>query len=77
MIANYNFGVINDNDIVYAPKRIIENGEQIINPTAEMYLERGYYPIEATEPPNEEQEYTAVYTLEDGKIVQSWEALDA
>ena len=75
MKINYNYGLLKENSLVYAPNIIFDGNVQIINATAEKYAENGYLPIERTEQPESVDGFyfTPIYTETDGKIVQEWE----
>ena len=63
-----------DNNLVYAPRRVIYQGMRIYNPPAEVLLALGYKPVQYTDPP----EVPAGYHLEESwtedqeKITQVW-----
>ena len=51
MKYNYNY---RDNEGNAAPTTLVLNGQQVLNPTAEMYAQCGYTPYEAPQPTEEE-----------------------
>ncbi len=69
-------GKITDGILTYPPNRIVLNGMQIFNPTAEHLMQAGYKPITETpipeEPAPEGQHYEAQYTDGETQITQSW-----
>ena len=72
-------GKIIDGVLTYPPHRIILNGMQIFNPTAEQLMQAGWKTI--TEPIPEEpapdgQHYEAQYTDAGDTITQSWVLVD-
>ena len=71
---NYNYAQLKDNTLVYAPNILFDGSVQIINATAEKYAGHGYFFVERTTQPEAEGYYfTPVYTVQNGKIVESWE----
>lgn len=80
---NYNYGIIEDDKLTYAPNKliiVIEDAEgrqikvQVFNGTEEQYRLQGWLPIRKTPSPEptEEGYYEAHYTKIEGEIVQSW-----
>lgn len=75
MRKNYNYARLTEGKLEFAPNILFADDVQIINATAEKYIEQGWLPFEKTQPPEAEEGfyYTPVYSEQDGKIVQSWE----
>lgn len=69
-------GKIIDGKLTYPPRRIVQDGMQIFNPTEEQLISAGYKTITETdmpeEPAPEGQHYEAMYTDMGGTILQSW-----
>lgn len=67
---------LENSTLVIAPRRIILNGMQIFNPTADHLTQAGYKPVTETpmpeEPAPEGQHYEAKYTDAGDTITQSW-----
>lgn len=74
MKYNYKYGRLDDNTLCYAPNKLIINGEQVFNASADIYKECGYLPIVNTEAPEATEEYYYVpyYEEENETIVQKW-----
>ena len=73
-------GKIIDGVLTYPPHRIILNGMQIFNPTAEQLMQAGWKTVTETpipeEPAPEGQHYEAQYTDAGDTIMQSWVLVD-
>lgn len=72
-------GKIVNGKLTYPSHRIILNGMQIFNPTAEHLMQAGYKEITEVEMPDdapEGQHYEAQYTDGVDAIVQSWVLVD-
>ena len=73
-------GKIIDGVLTYPPHRIILNGMQIFNPTAEQLMQAGWKTVTETpipeEPTPEGQHYEAQYTDAGDTIMQSWVLVD-
>lgn len=70
------FGKLENNIFIQAPTKIQIEENIIYNPTNEMLITEGWFPVEEnelfTEPP-EGYQYIPVYTQLSDKIVQDWE----
>ena len=75
MKRNYKYGTLKDNQLVYAPNKLIIGSEQVFNASEETYRANGYLPIVNTEQPEstETHYFTPYYAEENSKIVQQWE----
>ena len=75
MRYNYKYGQIKDNQLCYAPNKLIVDTEQVFNAPAETYKSQGYLPIERTEQPEAEEGfyYSPIYVEDNNKIIQQWE----
>lgn len=71
------YGKLENNNLIYAPNYFVIDGNKIINPNDEIYLEQGYLPIEYTQIPEAENGYYAIYRwVEDNnKITQKWNVI--
>lgn len=73
-------GKIIDGVLTYPPHRIILNGMQIFNPTAEQLMQAGWKTVTETpipeEPAPDGQHYEAQYTDAGDTITQSWVLVD-
>lgn len=68
-------GKIIDGKLTYPPHRIILNGMQIFNPTADQLTQAGYKPVTETPMPDdapEGQHYEPTYSDTGDTITQSW-----
>lgn len=72
------FGKLEGNELIIAPKVLISNGKQYINPSDELYISLGYLPIEYTNAPEYREGYhTNFYWLNVGdKIQQVWQSIE-
>lgn len=58
-----------------APKKITHEGKTIFNPSGDVLMTLGYYPVTHTDTPTDAPEgyyYTSGYRLEEEEIVQTW-----
>ena len=70
---NYKYAkIISVNEIEYAPKILKISNKSYINPKESIYNKAGYYRIVLENQPDDKNEYTTEFTLEDKKIVQKW-----
>ena len=69
------YGKIVQDGLQVAPNKLPGEGVIIYNPSAEMYLKHGWYPVEFTDPPEprEGYYYTSSWEQQDDVIVQTWE----
>ena len=76
MKYNYKYGTIQNNNLCYAPNKLVIDSEQVFNADADTYLTFGYLPVVNTEAPEAEDNYyyVAYYVEEAGAIVQKWQA---
>lgn len=62
--------------LVEAPKQIQHNGYIYHNPTEEIYIANGYYPVVETTPPEMVEEYgkycELTYVMKENRIIQTW-----
>ena len=68
------YGKLTEGKITYAPNSVIYGDKRIINPSEEVLLSLGYYPITYTEPPVTKYGYCAIGgwdQIESG-IVRTW-----
>lgn len=72
------FGKLEGNELMIAPKVLVNNGKQYINPSDELYISLGYLPIEYTNAPEYREGYhTNFYWLNVGdKIQQVWQSIE-
>ena len=68
------YGKLIDGKIIYAPNSVIYGDKRIINPTEDILLSLGYYPITQTAPPVTEDGYRVVGGWEqtENGIVRTW-----
>ncbi len=65
-----------DGAFIVAPDRVIIDGQTYIQPTNDMYISAGYYPVEITEKPSEMvdgYEYVSHFDIQDNRIVLVWD----
>ena len=73
------YGKLIDNELVFSPKKvqtvIDEETYNVYNPTAELLVEQGWFPIITSEPgePVEGYHYEAHYEEQGNQIVEVWE----
>lgn len=61
-------------NLEFAPLPLVIDGENVWTNAAEVYTERGFFPIEKTEVPQKEGfYYTSYWEFEIDKCVQKWE----
>lgn len=72
------FGKLEENELRIAPKVLINEGKQYINPSDELYISLGYLPIEYTNAPEYREGYhNNFYWLNMGnKIQQVWQSIE-
>lgn len=66
---------LENSTLVIAPRRIILNGMQIFNPTADQLIQAGYKPITETAMPDDApdgQHYEPTYSDSGDTITQGW-----
>ena len=70
------YAKLENSTLVIAPRRIILNGMQIFNPTADQLTQAGYKPVTETpmpeEPAPDGQHYEKTYTDAGDTITQGW-----
>lgn len=68
------YGKLTEGKITYAPNSVIYGDKRIINPTEDILLSLGYYPITQTDPPVTEHGYHAVGSWEqtENGIIRTW-----
>ena len=68
------YGKLTEGKIIHAPSSVIYGDKRIINPTEDVLLSLGYYPITHTAPPVTEDGYRAVGGWEqtENEIVRTW-----
>lgn len=62
-----------------APKKVTYNGKTIFNPTEEILLDMGYFPVTYTDIPTDAsngQHYESHWEYTDTEIVQVWTLVD-
>lgn len=62
-----------------APKRVLHNGKQVFNPSADTLQELGYLPVTYTDMPTdapEGQHYESHWEQTDTEILQVWKIVD-
>ena len=76
MKYNYKYGTIQNNNLCYAPNKLVIGSEQVFNADAETYKANGYLPVLNTESPQstEQYYYISYYVEEAGAIIQKWKA---
>ena len=76
MKYNYKYGTIQNNNLCYAPNKLVIGSEQVFNADAETYKANGYLPVLNTEAPQstEQYYYISYYVEEAGAIIQKWKA---
>lgn len=66
------FVKLENEKLIYAPKELIINGNRVINPTEEMFIEMGYKKLITTEYPNDDKQYIVSYEETDENIILIW-----
>ena len=70
---NYKYAkIINEHEIIYAPRIIKIGSKAYINPKESIYNQAGYYKIVLSDYPHNEGDYIPIYNLVDNVIVQNW-----
>ena len=71
------YGKLENNELIYASRVAIINGDMIItNPQEEDYINAGYKPIIDNVQLDAENEYTPIYTEEEDKIIINYEVIN-
>ena len=71
------YGKLENNELIYASRVAITNGDMIItNPQEEDYINAGYKEVVDNAPFDAEIEYTPVYTETEDKIIINYEAVN-
>lgn len=75
MKYNFNYGQLKDNNLVYAPNKLVIGTEQIFNAPAELYKSQGYLRVVNTEMPEYEEGfyYTPYYIEVIDSLIYKWE----
>ena len=69
------YAKLENSTLVIAPRRIILNGMQIFNPTADQLIQAGYKPVTETPMPDDApdgQHYEPTYSDSGDAITQGW-----
>ena len=75
MLYNYNYGILSEDKLVYAPANLEIDGTWYIPAKDEQYKQANYCQIITTEQPDMFSSYRSYWKQEEGKIVQCWEKL--
>lgn len=78
MKYNYKYGKLQNNNLCYAPNKLVIDNEQVFNADADTYLTFGYMPVVNTEAPQSTEQYYYIpyYTVENEAIIQHWEQVE-
>lgn len=68
----FEYGKVVNGNIEYPPAEFKENGMIIVGFTEDFILQHGYKKIVQSDPPDEEKEYSPVYTEDENTITVSW-----
>lgn len=66
------YGKLENNTVLYAPKRLLQNGKLVVNPNADILAELGYKPIERMERPSDGKIYKQEYVDSGSYITVKW-----
>ena len=69
----FEYGKVVNGNIEYPPAEFHENGMSIVGFTEDFILQHGYKKIIQSEPPDDEKEYTPIYSETENEIKVSWE----
>ena len=73
MINKKDYGKLVNGQIEYPPLEFHENGTNIVGFTEDFILQHGYKKIVQSDPPDDEKEYTPIYSETENEIKVSWE----
>ena len=69
----FEYGKVVNGNIEYPPAEFHENGMSIVGFTEDFILQHGYKNIVQSDPPDDEKEYTPIYSETENEIKVSWE----
>ena len=69
----FNYAKLVDGTLSYPPAEFKENGMIIVGFTEDFILQHGYKNIVQSDPPDDEKEYTPIYSETENEIKVSWE----
>lgn len=72
MLYNYNFGQLNNQSLIYAPKNLEFNDDLYIPASDEILIEAGYYPIVDTPYPDDGNYYIGSWVIQNNQIIKVW-----
>lgn len=76
MLYNRNFGkLISETQMEYAPRNIEIDGTWYIPASIEQLISEGYYEINYIEYPQDGNNYSEIWYIEDNKLIRDWQLI--